>query len=221
VWRMARFRHRVDQMTSRIHSESPFDQLGGFIRAPRHHRGNLERASGRRRHHNRLGRARQTEQLQWRCACFQRHCPVVDAPHLAGKIMNRDLMNVRRSPDQSWDGDVHVSQSEFLSLLSSLSRETRRLLRGDASVSWGCRATEDCRQPIADARTWPTARQRASRCQWFDGRQRGTKQFQSTGTRPRVGLSAEAEVARSNRLTQRELAHASQRRHRPGCPGVR
>lgn len=33
--------------------------------------------------------------------------------------MNRDLRNVLRSPDQSWDGDVHVSPSELLSLLSS------------------------------------------------------------------------------------------------------
>ena len=33
-----------------------------------------------------------------------------------------------------------------------LSRKTRRLLRGDANVSRGCRATEDCRQPIADGR---------------------------------------------------------------------
>jgi hypothetical protein len=45
--------------------------------------------------------------------------PVGEAPRLAGKIMNRDLKNVLRSPDQSWDGEVHVSPSELLSLLSS------------------------------------------------------------------------------------------------------
>jgi hypothetical protein len=33
--------------------------------------------------------------------------------------MNTDLKNVLRSPDQSWDRDVHVSPSELLSLLSS------------------------------------------------------------------------------------------------------
>jgi hypothetical protein len=33
--------------------------------------------------------------------------------------MNRDLRNVLRSPDQSWDGKVHLSPSELLSLLSS------------------------------------------------------------------------------------------------------
>jgi hypothetical protein len=49
----------------------------------------------------------------------QHHGPVGEAPRLAGKIMNRDLKNVLRSPDQAWDGEVHVSASELLSLLSS------------------------------------------------------------------------------------------------------
>ena len=51
-------------------------------------------------------------------AC-ERHGSVGEAPRLVGKIMNRDVKNVLRSPDQSWDGDVHVSPSELLSLLSS------------------------------------------------------------------------------------------------------
>ena len=165
--------------------------------------------------------SRRTEPLRWRCDCsptsrsgkrgaaprwqdheqrFEEHAPV------ARSVLGR--------------GHTCLAVGVAL-VVEQLSRETRRLLRGDASVSRGCLATEDCRQPIADARTTPTARQRASRCQWFDARQRGTKRFQSTATRARVGLSAEAEVVRSNRLTQRELAHASRPRASSGCFGIR
>ncbi len=48
------------------------------------------------------------------------HPPIGEAPRLDGKIMNRDLRNVLRSPDQHWDGKVHLSPSELLLLLSSL-----------------------------------------------------------------------------------------------------
>ena len=33
--------------------------------------------------------------------------------------MNRDVKNALRTPDQLWDGEVHVSPSELLSLLGS------------------------------------------------------------------------------------------------------
>jgi hypothetical protein len=33
--------------------------------------------------------------------------------------MNKDLKNVLRSPDHSWDGELHLSPSELLSVLSS------------------------------------------------------------------------------------------------------
>jgi hypothetical protein len=45
--------------------------------------------------------------------------PIGEAPRLGGKIMNTDLRNLLRSPDQSWDGKVHLSRPELLSLLSS------------------------------------------------------------------------------------------------------
>jgi hypothetical protein len=63
------------------------------------------------------GERRQSERPRWRCACL----PTSDreAPRLGGNIMNRDLRNVLRSPDQSWDGKVHLSPSELLSLLNS------------------------------------------------------------------------------------------------------
>jgi hypothetical protein len=67
----------------------------------------------------RWGEPNQSENAMALRLLDQRHGPVREAPRLAGKIMNRDLKNVLRSPDQSWDREVHVSPSELLSLLSS------------------------------------------------------------------------------------------------------
>jgi hypothetical protein len=55
VWQMARLRQRVDQVTS-LHSESAFDQLGGFTRAF-DITAETSRGSERRRHHHGLERA--------------------------------------------------------------------------------------------------------------------------------------------------------------------
>jgi hypothetical protein len=174
---MARLRQRVDQVTS-LHSESAFDQLGGFTRAFRHHRGNLERFrtaspspwdwSERRQSDNRNGIV---------LAC-QRHGPIGEAPHLGGKIMNRDIRNVIRSPEQSWDGEVHLSPSELLSLLSSFHArldaffEEMRVFPEAAA-----------RQKTANSRSLTTEHDlplvSASRCEWFAGNEAGNSSSRS------------------------------------------
>jgi hypothetical protein len=76
--------------------------------------------------------------------------------------MNRDLRNVLRSPDQSWDGEVHLAPSELLSLLSSIHArldaffEEMRVFPEAAA-----------RQKNADSRSLTAEHQRASRCEWF------------------------------------------------------
>ena len=106
---MARFRQRVDRATSRLHSKSAFDQLGGFI-VRLDITAETLRTSERCRHHHRLERA-YAERTTAMALCL---LPNSDRRGTAprGKIMNRDLRNVLRSPDQSWDGKwAHESES--------------------------------------------------------------------------------------------------------------
>jgi hypothetical protein len=110
-------------------------------------------------------------------AC-QRHGPIGEAPHLAGKIMNRDIRNVIRSPEQSWDGEVHLSPSELLSLLSSFHArldaffEEMRVFPEAAA-----------RQKTADSRSLTTEHDlplvSASRCEWFAGNEAGNSSSRS------------------------------------------
>jgi hypothetical protein len=150
----------------------------------------------------------------------QRHGPVREAPRLAGKIMNRDLKNMVRSPDQSWDGDVHVSPSELLSLLSSFHArldaffEEMRVFpeaasRGKTADSRSLTPEHDL--PLVSAQSVPVVRRSST----------GHEKVPVDRNAPTSWPSAEAEVVRSNRLTQRELAHASRRGHRPGVGEAR
>lgn len=104
-------------------------------------------ASGRRRHQSRSGgERRRSKQLRWRCACLR--TSRFGRGGAAPRWQDHEQRFEERAPVA---GSVLGRRCARLAVgiaivVKQLSRETGRLLRGDTSVSRGCRAAEDCRQ---------------------------------------------------------------------------
>ena len=148
------------------------------------------------------GERRRSEQLRWRCASLS--ASRSDRRGAAPRWQDHEQRCEQRAPVA---GSVLERGSACLAVgvaisVKQLSRETRRLLRGDA-IFPGCRAQGCRRRSLTAEHDLPPVSAQVGAAVRRSSTRRETVPVDRT--RPRVGGSTEAEVVRSNRLRSREL----------------